>query len=255
MFIIHGYINFLFRTMNEDYNAIQSNFESTTTSQSAQAKNRNSRTTSSRSSRMIQQSQQQQQNTYQVTRAQQANPGFQPQSQQPQSYAMEIQTVQLASVPSQPQTVQISAAINDQSATVNSNQISSIAAVQNLVTVQHNFAAQAGNSPLQSQHPAIRPLPTTSPMSSKPYKIVQPQQQCYKFPNLVQNLNAQQCKFNTNSFKVKPRHNTCRTFMAAEFTIETELKRHVYFSDTSHATNSISFFDGTTVTVADIAAV
>lgn len=191
-------------TMNEDYNAIQSNFESTTTSQSAQEKNRNSRMTSSRSSRMIQQSQQQQQNTYQVTRAQQANPGFQPQSQQPQSYAMEIQTVQLASVPSQPQTVQISAAINDQSATVNSNQISSIAAVQNLVTVQHNFAAQAGNSPLQSQHPAIRPLPTTSPMSSKPYKIVQPQQQCYKFPNLVQNLNAQQCKFNTNSFKTHP---------------------------------------------------
>lgn len=190
--------------MNENYNAIQPNFESTTTSQSAQEKNRNSRTTSSRGSRMIQQSQQQQQNTYQATSAQQPNPRFQ-QSQQP--YAMEIQTVQLASVPSQPQTVQISAALNDQSVTVNSNQISSIAAVQNLVTVQHNFAAQAGNS-LQSQHPAIRPLPIASPMSSKPYKIVQPQQQCYKFPNLVQNLNAQQCKFSTNSFKVKSSHNT-----------------------------------------------
>ncbi|KAL6445149.1 hypothetical protein ACFW04_002202 [Cataglyphis niger] len=185
--------------MNENYNAIQPNFESTTTNQSVQEKNRNSRTTSSRGSRMIQ-SQQQQQNTYQATSAQQPNPGFQ-QSQQP--YAMEIQTVQLASVPNQPQTVQISAALNDQSVTVNSNQISSIAAVQNLVTVQHNFAAQAGNS-LQSQHPAIRPLPIASPMSSKPYKIVQPQQQCYKFPNLVQNLNAQQCKFSTNSFKTHP---------------------------------------------------
>ncbi|XP_050466241.1 MLX-interacting protein isoform X1 [Cataglyphis hispanica] len=187
-------------TMNENYNAIQPNFESTTTSQSVQEKNRNNRTTSSRASRMIQQSQQQQQNTYQATNAQQPNPGFQ-QSQQP--YTMEIQTVQLASVPNQ-QTVQISAALNDHSVTVNSNQISSIPAVQNLVTVQHNFAAEAGNS-LQSQHPAIRPLPIASPMSSKPYKIVQPQQQCYKFPNLVQqNLNAQQCKFSTNSFKTHP---------------------------------------------------
>lgn len=194
---------FLFRAMNENYNAIQSNFESTTTSQSGREKNRSNRTTS-RGSRMIQQSQQQQQNTYQATNAQQQNPGFQPQSQQPQSYAMEIQAVQLAPMPSQPQTVHISAALNDQSATVNTNQISSIAAaaVQNLVTVQQNFAAQAGNS-LQTQHPAIRPLPTASPMSSKPYKIVQPQQQCYKFPNLVQNLNAQQCKFSANSFKVK----------------------------------------------------
>lgn len=191
-------------TMNEDYNAIQPNFESTTTSQSAREKNRSSRTTS-RGSRMIQQSQQQQ-NTFQVTSAQQQNPGFQPQSQQPQSYTMGIQTIQLAPVPSQPQTVQITAALNDQSATVNSNQISSIAAaaVQNLVSVQHNFAAQTGNSPLQTQHQAIRSLPTTSPMSTKPYKIVQPQQQCYKFPNLVQNLNAQQCKFNTNNFKTLP---------------------------------------------------
>lgn len=160
---------------------------------------------------MIQQSQQQQQNTYQATSARQQNSGFQPQSQQPQSYAMEIQTVQLTPVPNQPQSMQISAALNDQSATVNSNQISSIAAaaVQNLVTVQHNFAAQPGNSSLQTQHPAIRPLPTTPPMSSKPYKIVQPQQQCYKFPNLIQNLNAQQCKFSTNSFKVKPSNNVC----------------------------------------------
>ncbi|XP_011255892.1 MLX-interacting protein isoform X1 [Camponotus floridanus] len=192
-------------TMNESYNTIQPNFESTTTSQSSREKNRNSRTTSSRNNRMIQQSQQQQQNTYQATSARQQNSGFQPQSQQPQSYAMEIQTVQLTPVPNQPQSVQISTALNDQSVTVN-NQISSIAAatVQNLVTVQHNFATQPGNSSLQTQHPAIRPLPTTPPMSSKPYKIVQPQQQCYKFPNLVQNLNAQQCKFSTNSFKTHP---------------------------------------------------
>lgn len=210
--------------MNEGYNAIQSNFGSTATSQSTREKNKSNRTTSSRSSRMIQQSQQ---NTYQATSAQQ-NSGFQPQSQQPQSYAMEIQTVQLTPVPSQ--SVQISAALNDQSATVNSNQISSIAAaaVQNLVAVQHNFAAQPGNSSLQTQHPAIRPLPNTPPISSKPYKIVQPQQQCYKFPNLVQNLNAQQCKFSTNSFKVKPSYNVCRMFMA-EFTTEIELKRYIMY--------------------------
>lgn len=215
------YYTVLFRTMNEGYNAIQPNFESTTTSQSTREKNRSSRTTS-RSNRMIQQTQQQQQNTYQATTAQQQNSGFQPQSQQPQSYAMEIQTVQLTPVSSQSQSVQINAALNDQSAIVNSNQMPSITAVQNLMAVQHNFAAQSGNSSLQTQHPAIRPLPTTPPMSSKPYKIVQPQQQCYKFPNLVQNLNAQQCKFSTNSFKVKPSHNVCRMFMA-KFTAETKL--------------------------------
>lgn len=185
--------------MSEDY-AIQPNFEaSVTTNQSIREKTRSSRATSSRNNRVIQQTQQQQQqNMYQAT-AQQQNSNFQ--SRQPQSYAMEIQALRLTPVQNQPQSVQITT-LNDQSA-VNANQISSItaAAVQNLMTVQHNFAAQTINSQLQNQHPAIRPLPTTSPMSSKPYKIVQPQQQCYKFPNLVQNLNAQQCKL-SNSFKV-----------------------------------------------------
>jgi len=186
--------------MSEDY-VLQPNFEtstSITTNQSIREKTRSSRA-SLRNSRVIQQAQQQQQqNMYQAT-AQQQNSSFQ--SQQPQSYAMEIQAVRLTPVQNQPQSVQI-ATLNDQSA-VTANQIPAItaAAVQNLVTVQHNFATQAVNSQLQTQQ-AIRPLPTTSPMSSKPYKIVQPQQQCYKFPNLVQNLNAQQCKFNTNSFKV-----------------------------------------------------
>jgi len=186
--------------MSEDY-VLQPNFEastSITTNQSIREKTRSSRA-SLRNSRVIQQSQQQQQqNMYQAT-AQQQNSSFQ--SQQPHSYAMEIQAVRLTPVQNQPQSVQI-ATLNDQSA-VTANQIPAItaAAVQNLVTVQHNFATQAVNSQLQTQQ-AIRPLPTTSPMSSKPYKIVQPQQQCYKFPNLVQNLNAQQCKFSTNSFKV-----------------------------------------------------
>lgn len=180
--------------MSEDY-ALQSNFEaSVTTNQSIQEKPRSSRA-ALRSSRVIQQSQQQQQqNIYQAT-TQQQNSGFQ--SQQPQSYAMEIQAVRLTPVQNQPQI----ATLNDQS-TVNASQLPAItaAAVQNLV--QHNFVTQAVNSQLQTQHQAIRPLPAASPMSNKPYKIVQPQQQCYKFPNLVQNLNAQQCKFSTNSFKV-----------------------------------------------------
>jgi len=192
------FATFTSRAMNENYNAIQPNFETSAASQPAREKTRNSRVTP-RNSRVIQQSQQQQQNTYQAN-AQQQNSGFPSQSQQ--SYAMEIQTVPLPPVQSQqPSPVQI-AALNDQSA-VNANQISSIAtaaAVQNLVSVQHNFA-QAGNSTLQTQHQAMRPLPTASPIASKPYKIVQPQQ-CYKFPNLVHNLNAQQCKFNTNNFKV-----------------------------------------------------
>ncbi|EZA59767.1 MLX-interacting protein isoform X2 [Ooceraea biroi] len=180
--------------MGEDYSAIQTTFEASATSQSARGKNnRSNRPTSSRSSRVIQQSQQQ--NAYQAS-AQQQNAGFQAQSQQPQPYAaMGIQAVQLAPVPGQPMQI---ATLNEQPA-VNADQISSIAAaaVQNLVTVQHSFSAQA-------QHPAIRPLPTTTPMASKPYKIVQPQQQCYKFPNLVQNLNAQQCKFNAGSLKTHP---------------------------------------------------
>ncbi|TGZ52030.1 MLX-interacting protein isoform X1 [Temnothorax longispinosus] len=194
--------------MSEDY-ALQPNFEaSVTTNQPIREKTRSSRPTLSRNSRVIQQSQQQQQqqqqhqqqqqNMYQAA-TQQQNSGFQ--SQQPQSYAMEIQALRLTPVQNQPQSVQI-ATLNDQSA-VNASQIPAITAatVQNLVAVQHNFATQAVNSQLQTQHQAIRPLPTTSPMSSKPYKIVQPQQQCYKFSNLVQNLNAQQCKFSTNSFK------------------------------------------------------
>ncbi|XP_020299898.1 carbohydrate-responsive element-binding protein isoform X3 [Pseudomyrmex gracilis] len=193
--------------MSENYNAIQSpNFEvSAATNQSPQ-KTRGNRG-SSRSSRVIQQSPQQQQriqqSTYQAS-TQQPPSGFQ--SQQPQSYAMEIQTVQLAPMQSnQSQPVQITT-LSDQT-TVNANQISSIAAaaaaVQNLVTVQQNFS-QANTTPLQTQHPAMRSLPTTTPMSSKPYKIVQPQQQCYKFPNLVQNLNAQSCKFDANNFKTHP---------------------------------------------------
>ncbi|KAH0953967.1 hypothetical protein HN011_005474 [Eciton burchellii] len=186
--------------MSEDYSVIQPSFEASTTNQSSREKNRNNRSTPSRSSRVIQQSQQQQQQNAYQTNAQQQNTGFQTQSQQPQSYAtMGIQTVQLTSVPNQPQPMQI-ASLNEQSA-VNANQISSITAatVQNLV--QHNFAAQASNPPLQTQHSTIRPLPTVAPISSKPYKIVQPQQQCYKFPNLVQNLNAQQFKFNADGLK------------------------------------------------------
>lgn len=190
--------------MTENYNAIQQNFETSVTSQPTtreKSRSSSSRATSSRSSRVIQQPQQQHVlSTYQTGAQQTQNSRFQPSQTQP-SYAMEIQ---LTPVQNQ-QPVQITT-LNDQS--VNVNQISSIVAaaaaasghVQNLVTVQHNFT-QAANSPLQTQQRAIRPLPPTPPMSTKPYKIVQPQQ-CYKFPNLTQNFNAQQCKFNTNNFKV-----------------------------------------------------
>lgn len=183
--------------MTENYNAIQQNFETPVTSQPIRERSRGNsgRATSSRSSRVIQQSQQQQQSTYQTGAQQTQNSGFQPSQS---SYAMEIQLT-----PAQnQQSVQI-AALNDQS--VNVNQISSIVAaaavagghVQNLV--QHGFT-QAANSPLQTQQRAIKPLPPTLPMSTKPYKIVQPQ--CYKFPSLAQNLNAQPFKFNANNFKV-----------------------------------------------------
>lgn len=177
--------------MNEDYNTIQRDFETSVMNQPTREKTRNSRTMS-RSSRVIQQSQQQPQSTYQASTRQQ-NSGFQ--TSPSQSYGMEIQAVQLTPVQNQ---VQITG-LSDQP--INTNQISSIAGhVQNLVTLQHNFT-QPNSSSLQTQHRAIRPLPPTPPMSSKPYKIVQPQQ-CYKFPNLTQNFNAQQCKFSTNSFKV-----------------------------------------------------
>jgi len=179
---------------------------------------------------------------YQAT-TQQQNSGFQ--SQQPQSYAMEIHAVRLTPVQNQPQSVQI-ATLNDQSA-VNTNQIPAITAVQNLVTVQHNFPTQAVNSQLQTQHQAIRSLPSPSLMSSKPYKIVQPQQQCYKFPNLVQNLNAQQC---TNSFKVTKLRQRLSNLTSSDIYVNV-----VYFSDASHATSGIGFFDGATVAVTDIAAV
>lgn len=140
---------------------------------------------------MIQQPQQQRTSTYQRTAQQQNSAYQQQQAPQQQSYAMEIQSVQLTPVQNQVQMP----ALNDQSA-----QIPPIAAhVQNLVTVQQTFGQT--NSTVSTQHRSIRPLPPVAPISSKPYKVVQPQQ-CYKFPTLPQNFNAQQCKFNTNNFKV-----------------------------------------------------
>ncbi|KOC70883.1 MLX-interacting protein [Habropoda laboriosa] len=178
-------------TLADSYNTIQQNYEPSPPSQPVREKSRPSRI-SSRSSRVIQQPQQQQ-NTYQRT-TQQQNSAYQQASQQP--YAMEIQTVQLTPIQNQVQMT----ALNDQS--VHANQISSIAShVQNLVTVQQNFGQT--NSTVSSQHRSIRPLPPVAPMSTKPYKVVQPQQ-CYKFSALPQNFNTQQCKFNTNNFKTHP---------------------------------------------------
>lgn len=171
-------------TLTENYNTIQQSYESST-SQPVREKSRPSRI-SSRSNRVIQQSQQR--NTYQRT-AQQQNSPYQQSSQPP--YAMEIQTV-LTPVQNQVQMT----SLNDQS--IHANQISPIT---NLVTVQQNFGQT--NSIVSSQHRSIRPLPPVAPISTKPYKVVQPQQ-CYKFSTLPQSFNAQQCKFNTNNFKTHP---------------------------------------------------
>ncbi|XP_034182365.2 MLX interacting protein mondo isoform X2 [Osmia lignaria lignaria] len=177
--------------LGENYNTIQQSYEPPPTSQPIREKSRPSRI-SSRTSRVIQQAQQQQ-NTYQRTTHQQ-NSAY-PQGSQ-QSYAMEIQTVQLTPVQNQMQL----AGLNDQS--VHANQISPITGhVQNLVTVQQNFGQT--NSTVSTQHRAIRPLPPVAPVSTKPYKVVQPQQ-CYKFSSLPQSFNAQQCKFNANNFKTHP---------------------------------------------------
>nr|XP_031840890.1 carbohydrate-responsive element-binding protein isoform X3 [Nomia melanderi] len=183
--------------LSETYNAIQPTaYEPAPSSQQqpVREKSRPSRI-SSRNNRVIQQSQQQQQpSTYQRP-AQQQSSSYQQASQQ-QSFAMEIQAVQLTTVQNQ---VQIPA-MNDQS--VHANQISPIGgSVQNLVTVQQNFGGT--NSSVPTQHRTIRPLPPVAPMSTKPYKVVQPQQ-CYKFSGLPQNFNAQQCKFNANNFKTHP---------------------------------------------------
>lgn len=148
---------------------------------------------------MIQQSQQQR-NTYQRTTQQsQQNSAYQQTSQQP-SYAMEIQSVQLAPVQNQVQMT----TLNEQP--VHANQIAPITAghVQNLVTVQQNFGQT--NSTVSAQHRNIRPLPPVAPISTKPYKVVQPQC-CYKFSTLPQSFNAQQCKFNANNFKVFHKYN------------------------------------------------
>ncbi|XP_076654476.1 MLX interacting protein mondo isoform X4 [Halictus rubicundus] len=179
--------------LNETYNAMQSSYEPSPPSQPVREKSRSSRV-SSRSNRVIQQpQQQQQQNTYQRS-AQQQSTGYQQTSQQP--FAMEIQAVQLTTVQNQVQMPPM----NDQS--VHANQISPIGGhVQNLVTVQQNFGGT--NSSVPTQHRTIRPLPPVAPMSTKPYKVVQPQQ-CYKFSGLPQNFNAQQCKFSANNFKTHP---------------------------------------------------
>ncbi|XP_076382847.1 MLX interacting protein mondo isoform X2 [Megalopta genalis] len=188
-------------SLSETYNAMQPSYEPSPPSQPVREKSRPSRN-SSRSNRVMQQpqqqqqQQQQQQNAYQrsAQQQQQQNAGYQQASQQP--FAMEIQAVQLTTVQNQVQMPPM----NDQS--VHANQISSIGGhVQNLVTVQQNFGGT--NSSVPTQHRTIRPLPPVAPMSTKPYKVVQPQQ-CYKFSGLPQNFNAQQCKFNANNFKTHP---------------------------------------------------
>ncbi|KAF7406554.1 hypothetical protein HZH68_005923 [Vespula germanica] len=123
------------------------------------------------------------------------------QPSQQQSYAMEVQAaVQLAPVDNQ---IQV-ATLNDQSV-VNATRISSMAEVQNLVTAQQNFAQSNAALP-GAQQRSMRSLPPTPPMSSKPYKIVQPQPNaCYKLSNIGQNFNTQQqCKFAGNNFKTHP---------------------------------------------------
>ncbi|XP_076289292.1 MLX interacting protein mondo isoform X3 [Lasioglossum baleicum] len=180
-------------SLSETYNAMQSSYEPSPPSQPIREKSRPSRV-SSRSNRVIQQPQQQQQQSTYQRPAQQQSTGYQQTSQQP--FAMEIQAVQLTTVQNQVQMPPM----NDQS--VHVNQISPIGGhVQNLVTVQQNFGGT--NSSVPTQHRTIRPLPPVAPMSTKPYKVVQPQQ-CYKFSGLPQNFNAQQCKFNANNFKTHP---------------------------------------------------
>ncbi|XP_043667648.1 MLX-interacting protein-like isoform X1 [Vespula pensylvanica] len=188
----------------------------TTTSngQSTREKIRQENRRSGRMSRVIQQTHQQQHgqraDAYrQVVQAVQAvqsvqtvqrNSVYEQPSQQ-QSYAMEVQAaVQLAPVDNQ---IQV-ATLNDQSV-VNATQISSMAEVQNLVTAQQNFAQSNAALP-GAQQRSMRSLPPTPPMSSKPYKIVQPQPNaCYKLSNIGQNFNTQQqCKFAGNNFKTHP---------------------------------------------------
>ncbi|XP_043667650.1 MLX-interacting protein-like isoform X3 [Vespula pensylvanica] len=187
----------------------------TTTSngQSTREKIRQENRRSGRMSRVIQQTHQQQHgqraDAYrQVVQAVQAvqsvqtvqrNSVYEQPSQQ-QSYAMEVQAaVQLAPVDNQ---IQV-ATLNDQSV-VNATQISSMAEVQNLVTAQQNFAQSNAALP-GAQQRSMRSLPPTPPMSSKPYKIVQPQPNaCYKLSNIGQNFNTQQqCKFAGNNFKCR----------------------------------------------------
>lgn len=180
--------------IEDNYRSVQQNFE-TPTSQTIREKTRQQNRAPSRTSRVIQQTQQQQvqrpdayRQTVQTVQTIQQNSGYEQPPQQ--AYTMGVQAVQLAPVENQ---VQI-AALNDQP--VNAAQISSINNVQNLVNAQTNFAP--------AQQRAIRSLPPTPPMSSKPYKIVQPQQ-AYKLPNIAQNFNTQQqCKLSGNNFKTHP---------------------------------------------------
>ncbi|XP_053988870.1 carbohydrate-responsive element-binding protein isoform X2 [Hylaeus volcanicus] len=183
-------------TLGENYSPMHQPYEPSSTNQTVREKSRSSRN-SARNNRMIQQPQQQQQspqNAYQRT-TQPQNSAYQQANQQ--SFPMEIQNVQMTAVQNQ---VQIPA-LNEQS--VHAGQISPIAAghVESLVTVQQSFPQT--NSTVSTQHRAIRPLPPVAPMSTKPYKVVQPQQ-CYKFSALPQTFNTQQCKFNANNFKTHP---------------------------------------------------
>ncbi|XP_012272850.1 MLX-interacting protein isoform X2 [Orussus abietinus] len=182
--------------IGEGFNAVQ-RYDTASSTPLVREKSRQSRS-STRSSRVIQQPQQQQPPGYQQP-AQHQSLNYQEAAEQrtAQSYSMDIQTVQLTQPDSRPQ-------IN----TLNGqNRVRQIAAASNhverLTTAVQNYVQST--SVQQQQQRAIRPLPVSSPMA-KPYKIVQPQQQGYKFPTPPQPFAPQQYKFNSNDFKSLPAH-------------------------------------------------
>ncbi|XP_066599388.1 MLX-interacting protein isoform X2 [Prorops nasuta] len=192
-------------SINESYNIIQQEFGAQGGNPVARCtpeKLRQSRPCA-KASRMMQQprqqeteqppQQQQQPNAYQQVRPH-SGAVFQhtaPTSQQ-QSYQLPIQAVQLNQMTSQVQVAQLS----DQTAE-NTELNAMTGHLQNLATLQSTYP---GNPLLQMQQKVIQTLPD-SPITTKPYKIVQPQQD-FKYSTIATpTFNVQQCKFNANNFK------------------------------------------------------
>lgn len=179
---------FNFDSINNDYNAIQQNYEQQIQQQQQlqqlqqiqQQQQRTTRTRQSRQSRnSIRNSRLDQQQIFQTAAQQQHMNAYQ---QQPSNYAMDVQTTPITTTPI-PMQINLAEQTSQQ--------------VQAYLNQQHTFIT-ANETQKQQSHPIQKQLKPN--LLHKPYNKVT--SQGYKFSPPSQTFDPQQCKFTGNSIKV-----------------------------------------------------